>query len=104
MNSRRASRRSSVASRRANAASEAALSQRLRVGRKTIAGNKLYEPSAANKVAGGISGMLTFIFFQWRNLRLPIPARTSVALCSHVVNFRIESPALVQQGQKTPVR
>src|SRR5205823_770649 len=32
------------------------------VGRKTIAGNKLYEPSAASKVAGGSSGMRSFIF------------------------------------------
>jgi hypothetical protein len=43
------------------AASIAAWSQRRRVGIKTIAGNKSYEPRAASNVAGGISGMLSFI-------------------------------------------
>ncbi|PYS29867.1 MAG: hypothetical protein DMF75_16665 [Acidobacteria bacterium] len=62
MKSRRASQRSSPAARRLSAASEAASSQRRRVGRKTIAGNKLYEPNAASNVAGGISGMRSFIF------------------------------------------
>jgi hypothetical protein len=31
------------------------------VGRNTIAGNRLYEPSAVSIVAGGISGMRSFI-------------------------------------------
>jgi hypothetical protein len=46
---------------RLSAASVAASSHRRRVGKKTIAGNKLYEPSAANKVAGGISGIRNLI-------------------------------------------
>src|SRR5437763_16070412 len=61
MKSRRASRRSSFEVRRLMDASDAASSQRRRVGRNTIAGSKLYEPSAANKFAGGISGMRSFI-------------------------------------------
>src|SRR5207302_6153391 len=61
MKSRRASRRSSAEPRLLKAASDAASSQRRRVGRKTIAGNKLYELSAASKFAGGISGMRNFI-------------------------------------------
>src|SRR6266849_2987613 len=48
--------------RRLSAASEAASSQRRRVGRKIMAGNKLYEPRAASNVAGGISGMRSFMF------------------------------------------
>src|SRR4030095_4414450 len=67
--SRRASRRSSFAVLRLSAASVAASSQRRRVGRKTIAGNKLYEPSAASKVAGGISGIRSLIdYFGRRRL------------------------------------
>src|SRR6266550_5290194 len=61
MKSRRASRRSSFEVRRLKAASDAASSQRRRVGRKTMAGNKLYELSAASKVAGGISGIRSFM-------------------------------------------
>src|ERR1044071_9159527 len=61
MKSRRAARRSSAAVRRLSAASDAASSQRRRVGKKTIAGSRWYEPSATNKLAGGISGMRSFI-------------------------------------------
>src|SRR5438128_2967882 len=61
MKSRRASRRSSAEPRLLKAASDAASSQRRRVGKKTIAGSKLYDPSAANKFAGGISGMRSFM-------------------------------------------
>src|SRR5687768_16346573 len=61
MKSRRASRRSSAEPRRVKAASVAASSHRRRVGRNTIAGRKLYEPSAVNNVAGGISGIRSFI-------------------------------------------
>src|SRR5437870_9289877 len=64
MKSRRASRRSSFEVRRLNAASDAASSQRRRVGRKTMAGSKLYEPRAVSKAAGGISGMRNFIWFR----------------------------------------
>src|SRR5688572_26822015 len=61
MKSRRRSRRSSAVVRRLKAASVAASSHRRRVGRKTMAGSKLYELSAVNNVAGGISGMRSFI-------------------------------------------
>ena len=61
MKSRRASRPLSAKPRWLRAASDAASSQRRRVGRNTIAGSRLYDPSAASKFAGGISGMRSFI-------------------------------------------
>src|SRR2546423_10751152 len=79
MKSRRASRRSSAEPRLLNAASDAASSQRRRVGKNTIAGSKLYDPSAASKVAGGISGMRSFMN-QISEAALPLDVRECWAL------------------------
>src|SRR5947209_7475173 len=85
MKSRRASWRTSAVARRLSAASDAASSQRRRVGRKTIAGNKLYEPSAASRVAGGISGMRSFMFRN-QSYKISLSEKGEMSLCEAITS------------------